>query len=51
MINFALPYTRILNRDVLLKISWDGERDPSVDCPVVDFFCDAIGVRDEVCRH
>ena len=27
---------------------WDGETSPSVDCPFVDFFCDAAGVRDEV---
>jgi hypothetical protein len=44
MIHFALPYTRILNRDVLLKIYWNGEKEPSVECSVLDFFCDAAGV-------
>ena len=48
MIHFAMPGTLKLNRDVLLKIYWDGEKDPSVDCPLVDFFCDAAGRRDDV---
>ena len=33
---------------MLLKIYWDGEKEPSVDCPLVDFFCDPAGMRDEV---
>ena len=48
MIHFALPMAMKLNRDLLLKIYWDGETSPSVDCPFVDFFCDAAGTRDEV---
>jgi hypothetical protein len=48
MIHFALPMTVKHNRDVLLKIYWDGEKEPSVDCPLVDFFCDAAGVQDSV---
>jgi hypothetical protein len=48
MIHFAMPETLKLNRDLLLKIFWDGEQEPSVDCPLVDFFCDPAGVRDEV---
>ena len=37
-----------LNRDLLLRIYWDGEAAPSVDCPLVDFFCDPDGTRDVV---
>jgi len=48
MIHFAMPRTLKLNRDVLLKAYWDGETAPSVDCPLVDFFCDPAGLRDEV---
>jgi hypothetical protein len=48
MIHFAMPQTLKLNRDVLLKAYWDGETMPSIDCPLVDFFCDPAGLRDEV---
>jgi hypothetical protein len=48
MIHFALPNAGKLNRDVLLRAYWDGETSPSVDCPLVDFFCDPAGLRDEV---
>lgn len=48
MIHFAMPETLKLNRDVLLRMYWDGERSPSVETPLVDFFCDAAGVRDQV---
>ena len=54
MIHFALPASQFtpaakrLNRDLLLKMYWDGEKQPSVDCPLVDFFCDPAGVRHEV---
>jgi len=48
MIHFAMPATLKLNRDVLLKAYWDGEKTPSVDCPLVDFFCDPAGLREEV---
>ena len=55
MIHFAKPNgfpesdpKGVLNRDVVLKIYWDGEREPSVDCPLVDFFCDPAGLKDEV---
>jgi hypothetical protein len=34
-----------LDRDLLLRIYWDGETSPSVDCPLVDFFCDPAGTR------
>lgn len=50
MIHFALPgratkkdYT--LGRDLLLRIFWDGQEAASVDCPLVDFFCDPAGKR------
>ena len=48
MIHFAMPAVLKLNRDVLLKMYWDGETTASVDCPLVDFFCDPAGLRDEV---
>ncbi len=48
MIHFAMPQTLKLNRDVLLKVYWDGERTPSVDGPLVDFFGDPAGLREEV---
>lgn len=53
MIHFAYPghrdpVTGSLNRDVRLRIFWDGEKTPSVDCPLVDFFCDPNGERDRV---
>jgi hypothetical protein len=48
MIHFAFPAAGRLNRELLLKIYWDGEKAPSVDCPMVDFFCDPAGMRDEV---
>ncbi|MGB2808807.1 MAG: DUF2961 domain-containing protein, partial [Sedimentisphaerales bacterium] len=48
MIHFAMPAVMKLNRDLLLKIYWDDESEPSVDCPLVDFFCDPAGLREEV---
>lgn len=54
MIHFALPASQyfippqvFLNRDLMLKIYWDGEEQPSVDCPLVDFFGDPAGERRE----
>ena len=54
MIHFAVPHSHViepvakLNRDLLLTMYWDGETSPSVDCPLVDFFCDPAGTREEV---
>jgi len=55
MIHFAYPHRAIampkeyhLNRDLLLRIWWDDEKEPSVDCPMVDFFCDPAGLREVV---
>ncbi|HTB83496.1 MAG TPA: glycoside hydrolase family 172 protein [Candidatus Sulfotelmatobacter sp.] len=53
MMHFAYPGHRepdahSLNRDVRLRIFWDGETTPSVDCPLVDFFCNPNGERDWV---
>jgi hypothetical protein len=54
MMHFAYGQSAIssahkpLNRDLLLRIYWDGETAPSVDCPLVDFFCDPNGTRDVV---
>jgi Protein of unknown function (DUF2961) len=53
MMHFAYPGhhdpgTKSVNRDVRLRIFWDGEKPPSVDCPLVDFFCDPNGEQDSV---
>ena len=48
MIHFAMPAVLKLNRDLLLKMYWDDESEPSVDCPLVDFFCDPAGLREQV---
>ncbi len=55
MIHFALPERQVvkpkeyaLGRELLLKMYWDGETTPSVDCPLVDFFCDPEGLRERI---
>ena len=48
MIHFAMPQALELNRDLLLMAYWDSEQSPSVYCPLVDFFCDPAGLREEV---
>lgn len=55
MIHFAYPQLAIaqprdyhLGRDLLLRMYWDDEATPSVDCPMVDFFCDPAGLREVV---
>jgi len=54
MIHFALPQShfgqpiQLLDRSLLLRMYWDGEPNPSVDVPLVDFFCDPNGLREEV---
>jgi hypothetical protein len=52
MIHFAYPQhwsaRQSLNRDLLLRIYWDGASTPSVECPLVDFFCDPNGEQDPV---
>jgi hypothetical protein len=48
MVHFAMPQTLKLNRDLLLRMYWDGEPTPSVEAPMVDFFCDPAGSREEV---
>jgi hypothetical protein len=48
MIHFALPATLKLNRDTLFRIYWDGEKNPSVEAPLTDFFCDPNGALERV---
>ncbi|MBI4556197.1 MAG: DUF2961 domain-containing protein [Candidatus Hydrogenedentes bacterium] len=48
MIHFAMPEAMNLTRDTVLRIWWDGEKNPSVDCPLVDFFCDPNGALERV---
>lgn len=48
MIHFALPQTLHLDRHTVLRIWWDGEKAPSVEAPLVDFFCDPNGALDRV---
>lgn len=43
MIHFAMPGALKLGREAILRKYWDGENTPSVDCPLVDFFCDPAG--------
>ena len=37
-----------LYRDLILRIYWDGEEQPSVECPVGDFFCNGWNTRANV---
>lgn len=45
MMHFAYAQAQVgknpkpLSRDLLLRIFWDDESEPSVECPFVDFFC------------
>lgn len=55
MLHFALPQRQVaqperyrLGRELLLRIFWDGESSPSVECPLVDFFCDPNGERESL---
>jgi hypothetical protein len=48
MIHFALPNHGKLNRDLLLRMYWDGEASPSVDVPLVDFFADPDGLQQRI---
>ncbi len=54
MIHFAYAQRQVadpkyqLGRELLLKIYWEGEAEPSVDVPMVDFFCDPAGTREQV---
>lgn len=54
MIHFALPQShfakpaRLLGRDLRLRVFWDGESSPSVEVPLVDFFCDPAGLRESL---
>ncbi len=43
MIHFALPSVKTLDRALLIRMYWDGETHPSVECPLVDFFLDPNG--------
>lgn len=35
-------------RDLILRFYWDGETEPSVEVPLGDFFCNAVGYNAEV---
>jgi len=48
MIHFAMPATLKLDRGTVLRIWWDGETSPSVEAPLVDFFCDPNGALETV---
>ncbi|MBM3493069.1 MAG: DUF2961 domain-containing protein, partial [Armatimonadetes bacterium] len=48
MIHFALPAAMKLDRGTILRIWWDGEKSPSVEAPLVDFFCDPNGALEMV---
>jgi hypothetical protein len=54
MIHFAVPASQVgapikkLDRDLAIEMYWDGEPSPSVNVPLVDFFADPAGMREEV---
>jgi hypothetical protein len=54
MIHFALPASEVgppikkLDRELAIEMFWDGEAAPSVRAPLVDFFGDPAGLREEV---
>jgi len=49
MIHFALGAVALsINRDTILRIYWDGEATPSVECPLPDFFCDPNGAIERI---
>ncbi|HUW60739.1 MAG TPA: glycoside hydrolase family 172 protein [Candidatus Bathyarchaeia archaeon] len=48
MFHFAMPSTIKLGREVILRIYWDNQPEPSVNCPLVDFFCDPAGQYESV---
>ncbi len=35
-------------RDVILRVYWDGEKSPSIQCPVGDFFCNSWKERQNI---
>jgi hypothetical protein len=35
-------------RDLILRVYWDGEITPSIECPVGDFFCNSWGRRQNI---
>ena len=38
----------MLDRELVIQMFWDGEATPSVNVPLVDFFCDPAGLREQV---
>lgn len=37
------PANRFVLRDLVLRFYWDGEDEPSIECPLGDFFCCGFG--------
>ena len=48
MVHFALPNIMKLNRELIVRMYWDGEKTPSVEAPFVDFFCDPNGSLERI---
>lgn len=48
MFHFAMPGTLELGREAILRAYWDDKDEPSVNCPLVDFFCDPAGQFESV---
>ena len=48
MIHFAMPSTLRLGREAMIRAYWDDETEPSLDCPLVDFFCDPNGAFETI---
>lgn len=48
-IHFALGAVALsIKRNTIIRIYWDGEKTPSVECPLPDFFCDPDGAIERV---
>jgi hypothetical protein len=35
-------------RDVVLRVYWDGQSEPSIECPIGDFFCNSWNKRQDI---
>lgn len=41
-------FEQVFCRDLILRIYWDGEENPSVEAPVGDFFCNSWNLRQNI---
>jgi hypothetical protein len=38
------PFMKLYGKKIILKMYWDGEKNPSVEAPINDFFCEGHGI-------